>query len=97
MVNRKDFKKEVYKLADEVGVKITEIHMRKMSRKWASCSSRGRLTFDPIILRKPDRKRYEIVLHELLHLRYPNHGKMFKTMLNTYLEKALGSGISDKI
>jgi len=89
MVNRKDFKKEVYKLADEVGVNITEIHMRKMSRKWASCSSRGRLTFDPIILRKPDKSRYEIILHELLHLRYPNHGKMFKTMLNTYLEKAL--------
>jgi len=44
MVNRKDFKKEVYKLTDEVGVKIIEIHMRKMSRKWASCFSRGRLT-----------------------------------------------------
>ena len=89
MVRRKDFKSEVYQLAKEIGVNVTEIHMRKMRNKWASCSSRGRLTFDPAILRMPDRKRYEIVLHELLHLRYPNHGKMFKTMLDLYLEKQL--------
>ena len=93
MVRRKDFKEEVYQLAKEIGVNVTEIHMRKMRNKWASCSSRGRLTFDPAILRMQDRKRYEIVLHELLHLRYPNHGKMFKTMLSTYLEKALGRSI----
>jgi len=102
MVRRKDFKSEVYQLAKEIGVNVTEIHMRKMRNKWASCSSRGRLTFDPAILRMQDRKRYErmqdrkryeIVLHELLHLRYPNHGKMFKTMLSTYLEKALGRSI----
>ena len=89
MVRRENFKKEVYQLAKEIGVEVTEIHMRKMRNKWASCSSKGRLTFDPSILRMPDRKRYEIVLHELLHLRYPNHGRMFKTMLKLYLEKAL--------
>ncbi|RLF61939.1 MAG: hypothetical protein DRN16_02850 [Thermoplasmata archaeon] len=96
MVRRKDFKSEVYQLAKEIGVKVMEIHMRKMRNKWASCSSRGRLTFDPAILRMPDRKRYEIVLHELLHLRYPNDGRMFKTRLSTYLEKALSGGASDK-
>ena len=89
MVRRNEFKEEVYELADMVGVKVTEIHVRKMSRKWASCSSSGRLTFDPSIVRRPDRERYEIILHELLHLRYPNHGKMFKTMLKTYLEKTV--------
>ncbi|MDD3492045.1 MAG: M48 family metallopeptidase [Candidatus Thermoplasmatota archaeon] len=89
MVNRHDFKREVEQLADKIGVTITEIHMRKMSRKWASCSSRGRLTYDPAILRKPDEERYRMIIHELLHLRYPNHGKMFKTMLDIYVEKAV--------
>ncbi|RLF50999.1 MAG: hypothetical protein DRN11_03570 [Thermoplasmata archaeon] len=41
-------------------------------------------------------KRCEIVLHELLHLRCPNHEKMFKTMLNVYLEKALNREIFGK-
>ncbi len=64
-----------------------EIHIRKMNKKWASCSSKGRLTFDPSILDLSNRERAEIVLHELIHLRYPNHGKMFNLMLNTHLCK----------
>ncbi|MCX6690124.1 MAG: DUF45 domain-containing protein [Methanoregula sp.] len=24
------------------------------------------------------------MVHELLHLNYPNHGKMFRTLLNAY-------------
>ncbi len=35
---------------------------------------------------KPKKKRDAVVVHELLHLRYPNHGKMFHTMLNNYLQ-----------
>lgn len=64
-----------------------EIHVREMKSKWASCSSKGRLTFDSAILTAPDEMRLRVVLHELLHLRYPNHGRMFNTLLNTYLEK----------
>ena len=87
MVNRKDFKKEVHTIAEEIGVTVEEIHMRKMKRKWASCSSKGRLTYDPALLRAPNEKRLEAIIHELLHLRYPNHGRMFKTMFNVYLER----------
>lgn len=79
-----DFKEKVQKVSEEIGVRIKEIHMRKMSRKWASCSSKGRLTFDPALLNEPPEKRIETVLHELLHLRYPNHGKMFQRMLTLY-------------
>jgi len=80
-----EFKKEVKKWAEEIGVEVNEIHLRNMKRKWASCSSKGRLTFDISLLRKPAKKRVEVILHELLHLKYPNHGQMFKTMLNAYL------------
>ena len=56
-----------------------------MSRKSASCSTRGRLTFSTALLEKPKKKRDKVVVHELLHLRYPNHGKMFHMMLRSYL------------
>ena len=79
-----DFKAEVRRIAEEVGVEIKEIHLRNMTQKWASCSSRGRLTFDPELLGRPRDERLEAVLHELLHLRYPNHGKLFRQMLDTY-------------
>lgn len=74
-------------LGESVSVKPKEIHLRKMKRKWASCSSKGRLTFDYSLLNKPRDERYKVIIHELLQLKYPNHGKMFNTMLDTYLKK----------
>jgi predicted metal-dependent hydrolase len=29
----------------------------------------------------------EIVIHELLHLKVPNHGKLFKALLKAYMAK----------
>jgi len=84
------FRAEILSLAKEIGVEVKEIHLRSMRRKWASCSSRGRLTFDPEILGKSDEDRLKTVIHELLHLRYPNHGRMFKRLLSSYMDRLGG-------
>lgn len=83
-----DFKSHVYQKAERIGVLkwISTVHLRKMKNKIASCSSKGRLTFDPSILEKKHSEMNEIIIHELLHLRYPNHGKMFKLMLKRYCQ-----------
>ena len=83
------FKQEVRDTAVDVGVEIKEIHIRKMKQKWASCLSRGRLTFDPELLEKTHEIRLKAILHELLHLRYPNHGRMFRRMLQNHLKKRI--------
>jgi hypothetical protein len=71
--------------AQKIGVSVNEIHVRKTSRKWASCSTAGRLTFGADVLTlKPDIADY-IIVHELLHLRVPNHGKLWKTLMRAYL------------
>lgn len=82
-----DFKKEVMEWAEELSVSPKEIRIRKMRRKWASCSSKGRLTFNPSILNKSFEVRAKVIVHELLHLRYPIHGKMFNALLIAYLSK----------
>ena len=51
MISGDEFKQEVLAWAEEIGVVPKGIHIRKMKRKWASCSSRGRLTFDPSLLK----------------------------------------------
>jgi hypothetical protein len=89
MITADEFKQEVLAWADELGVKPKEIHMREMKRKWASCSSKGRLTFSPSLLNEPEKARTEKILHELLHLKYPNHGKMFNVLLRAYLERGI--------
>lgn len=79
------FKAEVQAWAKQIGVEPKEIHIRPMKRKWASCSSKGRLTFDDDLLRQPAAFRREVIVHELLHLRIPNHGPVFRSLLRSYL------------
>jgi predicted metal-dependent hydrolase len=79
------FKAEVRAWAKRIGVQPREIHVRPMKRKWASCSSNGRVTFDRDLLRQPAQFRAEVIIHELLHLKIPNHGRLFRTLLRLYL------------
>jgi predicted metal-dependent hydrolase len=81
------FRAEVAAWARRIGVEPIEVRLRPMRRKWASCSSRGRLTFDTGLLRQPARFRAETIVHELLHLKVPNHGKLFKTLLRAFLSE----------
>lgn len=45
-------KSEVRTWDERIGVQPKEIHLRPMTRKWASCSSNGRLTFNTELLRR---------------------------------------------
>jgi predicted metal-dependent hydrolase len=89
MISKSNFKNETIRLATEVGVHVREIHIREMKNKWASCSSSGRLTFNSELLKQPSEVWINAILHELLHLRYPNHSKMFNLTLKSMLNKEL--------
>lgn len=91
MLSKEQFKHQVLEIAAEIGVEPSEIHVREMKHKWASCSTKGRLTFSAELLGEPKQKRREVMVHELLHLRYPNHGRMFRAMLRAYLGQGSGS------
>jgi predicted metal-dependent hydrolase len=81
------FKSEVRSWAKRIGVEPKTITLRPMKRKWASCSSKGNLTFDTELLHQTAEFRRHAIIHELLHLKYPNHGKMFRTLERMYLEQ----------
>ena len=87
MIPVQDFKTEVLNWADEIGLEPKEIHVREMKRKWASCSSKGRLTFSYALLNKTVEERSTAIVHELLHLRYSNHNKMFNSLMSAHLNK----------
>ncbi|MEK7280800.1 MAG: M48 family metallopeptidase [Chloroflexota bacterium] len=79
------FKGEVLSWAKRIGVEPKEIRLRLMKSKWASCSSSGRLTFNAEILQQPATFRSEAIVHELLHLKVPNHGKLFRNLIKALL------------
>lgn len=62
-------------------VRPKAVHLRPMTTKWASCSTAGRVSFSYGLLRQPRKFREHVIVHELLHLRLPNHGKLFKQLL----------------
>lgn len=78
------FKAEVMAWAKKIGVEPAEIHVRPMKRKWASCSSRGRVTFDRDLLDEPEAIRTDVIVHELVHLKVPNHGHLFHAFVRAY-------------
>ncbi len=79
------FRAEVEAWAKRIAVHPKEIRLRPMMRKWASCSTKGRVTFNTDLLRQPARFRAEAIVHELLHLKVPNHGRLFRALLRSYL------------
>lgn len=80
-----ELQRRVMDWAEKIGVSMNEIHVRKTSRKWASCSTSGRLTFGSDVLKLETDLVDYIIVHELLHLRVPNHGKLWKSLMRAYL------------
>lgn len=86
-LTKERFKTEVEQWGDKIGIEIGEVHVRSMKHKWGSCSTNGRLTFDLDLLHKPESFRKEVIVHEVMHLKVPNHGKVFRALLRAYLGK----------
>jgi len=40
--------------------------------------------------------RSETILHELPHLKYPNHGRLFNILLNIYLKRKAEDCVKDR-
>ena len=83
--NPSDLKGTVDQWAERIGVDVTEVHIRTMQRKWASISTNGRLTLNTDLLNIPTTLVEFVIVHELVHLLVPNHGKLFKGYMSTYL------------
>ena len=83
--NKVDLKDAVSQWADRIGVQVREIHLRQMQRKWASISMKGRLTLNTDLLNLPEALTEYVIVHELVHLLVPNHGKLFKSFMSAYL------------
>ncbi len=66
-------------------VRPNRIQVRKMKNKWSSCSSKGNVTLSSKLIGLPKEVAEYAIVHELLHLIAPNHGKMFKVLLSAYL------------
>jgi len=78
-------REEIRQWAEKIGVRPKRVQIQRMTRKWASCSETGRVCFSTDLLDEAPDFREVVIVHELLHLQVPNHGKLFKSLMNAYL------------
>jgi len=82
---KRDFKRRVGAWADRLEVEVRSVALRTMRTKWASCSTRGRLTFDTALLEFEEAVQNYVIVHELLHVHVPNHGGLWKSLMRAHL------------
>jgi len=71
--------------ADRLHVQVKRVQIRRMRSKWGSISTAGTLTLaDDILHLPPDLAEY-IVVHELMHLRYPDHRRGWRVSMGMVL------------
>lgn len=68
------------------GVTAHAIYVRPMRRKWASCSTAGRVQLQRWLALDTKLGDY-VIVHELLHFSVPNHGKLWKMLMRAHLGK----------
>ena len=74
---RRDLTARVERFAPLVGVGYGRIAIRRQRTKWGSCSSKGNLNFNCLLMLAPEAVRDYVVVHELCHRRQMNHSPSF--------------------
>jgi len=81
------FKAAVRDWSTRLKVEPSQVRMQKMTNKLASCSTKKCVSFSEDLLKKHLDFQEYVIVHELLHLRVPNHGKLFRSLMSLYLPK----------
>ncbi|HUR19300.1 MAG TPA: SprT family zinc-dependent metalloprotease [Vicinamibacterales bacterium] len=64
-------------LARQHNLAVTRVTIRNQRSRWGSCSSTGAIALNWRLLQMPADVSDYVILHELMHLKQPNHSRSF--------------------
>ena len=72
------------------------VAIKHNTSNWGSCSSKGNINLNLNLMRVPVPLQDYILLHELTHLRHPDHGPAFHTELERLLADHIAQNAEDE-
>jgi len=67
--------------AVKLKVNPEQVQIRRLPDKWGSCAPDGVVTLAGDLTTEAEDFQDYVIVHELLHLKYRDHGKQFKAMM----------------
>lgn len=75
-------------LADQKGISINNIRIKKVKTRWGSCSSKSNINLSLYLMLLSDDLIDYVILHELAHIKHQNHSAAFWSHLENLLPGA---------
>ncbi len=70
-------------LAAQHGFSYNQVRIKHNVSNWGSCSAKKNINLNLNLMRLPEELQDYVMLHELCHLKYMNHGKEFHALLES--------------
>lgn len=61
------------------------VRVQNLRHKWGSCSSKGVITLADDLIEAETGFQDFVIVHELLHLKLPTHGRVFKALMSAHV------------
>jgi predicted metal-dependent hydrolase len=74
---KKIIPKKVSEFAKIIGVTFGGVSIRLQKTKWGSCTQKGNLNFNCLLVFCPEEVLNYVIIHELCHIKQLNHSKAF--------------------
>jgi len=72
-----DIPRRVERFSAQMGVSVGRVTIRSQKTRWGSCSAKGNLNFNCLLMLCPEDVRDYVVVHELSHRKEFNHSPRF--------------------
>lgn len=81
---KKRLSQMVYTRAQEMSLTVESVLITSAKTRWGSCSGKGKLHFSYHLIYASESVMDYVVIHELAHIPFKNHGKQFWGMVAKY-------------
>jgi predicted metal-dependent hydrolase len=89
-VDKIEAKKYLVKRLDELckrnGFTYNRVFIKNQKTRWGSCSDKNNINLNVNLMLLPDHLIDYVILHELVHTKIKNHGKLFWEELSKFVE-----------